>query len=239
MIHSYKTTDKIAAWSVHIFSACGLLVGFMAILAINAKNWQAAMAWLLAALAIDGIDGTFARKFKTAEVLPKMNGKTIDNVVDFTTYAVIPAYFFYMNGLVEPSWNLPLTFLILLVSVIYYGKEGMISEDFYFIGFPVMWNVVVFYLVFVFSLNSLGNALIIISLSILHFLPVKFAYPSRATRLKTLTVVFTAIILLVMPLIVWLYPNVPIWLKWIAVLNLVYFGGLAVLDTFEIGKAEE
>ena len=239
MIHSYKTTDKIAAWSVHIFSACGLLAGFMAILAINAENWQAAMAWLLVTLVIDGIDGTFARKFKVGKVLPRINGKTIDNVVDFTTYAVIPAYFFYMNGLVEPSWNLPLTFLILLVSVIYYGKEGMISEDFYFIGFPVMWNIVVFYLVFVFSLNSFGNALIIISLSILHFLPIKFAYPSRATRLKILTVVFTAIILLVMPLIVWFYPNVPIWLKWIAVLNLVYFGGLAILDTFEIGKARE
>lgn len=232
MPNSYSTLDKILAWSVHIFTASGLLAGFLAILAINAKNWRAAMAWLLIALVIDGIDGTFARKFKTAEVLPFINGKTMDSIIDFATYAIIPAYFFYMAELVYPAWNLPLTFLILLVSVIYYGIEGMVSDDFYFIGFPVMWNVVVFFLIFVFSLNQLGNAAIIVIFSALHFLPIKFAYPSRATRFKKLTIVFTIIILLLMPLIVWFYPNVPTWLKWTATGSLAYFGILAAYDTF-------
>ena len=236
MNNSYNTLDKALAWSVHIFSASGLLAGFMAILAINAKNWRAAMAWLLVTFLIDGIDGTFARKFKVAEVLPKMNGKTIDNIIDFATYAIIPAYFFYMAELVDPVWNLPLTLLILLVSAIYYGKEGMVSEDYYFIGFPVMWNMVVFFLIFIFYLSELGNAAIIIIFSILHFLPIKFAYPSRATRLKILTIIFTLIILMAMILAVWLYPNVPIWLKWIAVGSLTYFGLLAVVDTFGLGK---
>lgn len=239
MSHSASISEKILAWSVHIFSASGLLAGFMAILAINAKNWRGAMGWLFVALLIDGIDGTFARKFKVAEVLPYINGKTIDYVVDFATYAIIPAYFFYLAELVNPLWNLPLTFLILLVSVIYYGKEGMVSADFYFIGFPVMWNVVVFFLIFVFSLNAPGNAAIIIIFSILHFVPVKFAYPSRATRLKTLTIIFTGIILLTMPLIVWFYPNVPSWLKWVATGCLVYFGVLAVVDTFGLWKHQE
>lgn len=238
MSHSYTNIEKTLAWSVHFFSAFGILAGFMAILAINAKDWRVAMAWLFVALLIDGIDGTFARKFKTAEVLPNMNGKTIDYVIDFATYAIIPAYFFYMAELVSPTWNLPLTFLILLVSAIYYGKEGMVSDDYYFIGFPVMWNMVIFYLIFVFSLGSFGNAAIIIALAVLHFIPVKFAYPSRATRLKTLTIIFTLILLVAMPLIVWLYPNVPFWLKLVAVGSLIYFGVLAVADTFELGKTE-
>jgi len=209
----------------------------MAILAITAKNRRAAMGWLLAALLIDGIDGTLARKFRTKEVLPRVDGKTIDYVVDFVNYAVVPAYFFYMAGLIEPSWNLPLAFLILLVSAIYYGVEGMVSDDYYFIGFPVMWNVTVFYLVFVFSFGSWGNAAIIIALSILHFLPVKFAYPSRATRLKKLTIIVTVILIMTMPPIVWLHPSTPFWLKGIAVSCLIYFGGLAVYDTF-INKKE-
>ncbi len=232
MNQSYKISSKLLAWCVHIFTASGLLAGFMAILAINAKSWRLAMAWLLVALVIDGIDGSFARKFKTNEVLPKIDGKTIDYVVDFVNYAVIPAYFFHQAGLVYESWNLPLTFLILLVSAIYYGKEGMVSEDFYFVGFPVMWNAVVFYLVFVFSLTEPGNAAIIVIFSILHFVPVKFAYPSRATRLKLLTIIFTAILLIAMPLIVWFYPNVPAYLKWTAIICLAYFGILAIFDTF-------
>ena len=77
-----------------------------------------------------------------------------------------------------------------------------------------------------------GNAAVIIFFAILHFLPIKFAYPSQATRLKSLTILASAIILLAMPLIVWFYPEVPSWLKWVAIGNLVYFGGLSAIDTF-------
>ncbi len=239
MNQSYSITEKILAWSVHIFTASGLLAGFMAILAITAKNWRAAMAWLLVSLVIDGVDGTLARKFRTVEILPNFSGKTMDYVIDFATHAIIPAYFFYTAELVHPAWNLPLTFLILMVSVIYYGIEGMVSNDYYFIGFPVMWNVVVFFLIFVFSLNELGNAAIIIIFAVMHFLPIKFAYPSRATHLKTLTLIFTVIILLIMPVIVWFYPNVPTSLKWIAIGSLVYFGILAFIDTFGLWKTKK
>jgi phosphatidylcholine synthase len=234
MNQSFSILDKALAWSVHIFTASGLLAGFMSILAINAKNWRAAMAWLLLALLIDGLDGTFARKFKVKKVLPNIDGNTVDNVIDFATFAIIPAYFFYMAELVDPVWNLPLAFLILLVSAIYYGKTGMISDDYYFIGFPVMWNVVVFYLVFVFASGELVNTSIIIVFAVLHFVPIKFAYPSRATRLKAVTVMATVTILLIMPTVVWFYPEVPVWLKWAAIINLLYFGVLALVDTFVI-----
>jgi len=232
MSDSYTNVEKFFAWSVHIFTASGLLTGFMAILAITNKNWRTAMAWLLLALFIDGIDGTLARKFKVKKVLPNINGKMIDNVIDFTTYAVIPAYFFYMAELVNPFWNLPLTFLILLVSAIYYGKAGMVSDDYYFIGFPVMWNVVVFYLIFIFNAALWINAALVFICAILHFVPIKFAYPSRTTHLKNLTIIFTVLILLIMPLAVWLYPLVPVWLRWAAIGNLAYFAILAAFDTF-------
>ena len=137
-------TQKTLAWAVHIFTASGLLCGFMAILAINEKDWRTTMFWLLACLVIDGIDGTFARLLKVKEVLPFMDGKMMDYVIDFATYAIIPAYFFYETELVTANWKLPLTFLILLVSALYYGKVGMVSVDNYFMGFPVLWNMVIF-----------------------------------------------------------------------------------------------
>lgn len=232
MNQNYDISSKFLAWFTHFFTASGLLAGFMAILAIAEKNWRSAMAWLLVALAIDGFDGTLARKFKVKEVLPNVDGKTIDYVIDFATYAIIPAYFFYQANLVQESWNLPLSFLILMVSAIYYGKEGMVSDDYYFVGFPVMWNIVVFYLVFVFSLSEIGNAAIIVIFSILHFVPIKFAYPSRATRLRFVTITVTAFFLINTSLVVWFYPNVPNWLKWAANACLAYYGILAISDTF-------
>lgn len=232
MAQNQNITNKILAWFTHFFTASGLLAGFMAILAIGEKNWRSAMAWLLVALAIDGFDGTLARRFKVKEVLPNFDGKTIDYVIDFANYAIIPAYFFYQANLVGENWTLPLSLLILIVSAIYYGKDGMVSDDYYFVGFPVMWNIVVFYLVFVFSLSEIGNAAIIVIFSILHFVPIKFAYPSRATRLKVVTLTVTAIFLIVTPLIVWFYPATPNWLKWMADACLAYYGILAVIDTF-------
>jgi phosphatidylcholine synthase len=232
MNHPPSLLEKSLAWGVHVFTASGLLAGFMAMLAVNGKDFRLAMAWLLIALLIDGVDGTFARKFRTKQVLPKISGKTMDYIIDFANYAIVPAYFFYMAELVTPVWNLPLTFLILLVSAIYYGINGMVSDDYYFIGFPVMWNVVVFYLVFIFDLSAAGNAVLIVFFSVLHFVPVKFAYPSRAIRLKRITLIFTVIIMCVMPLAVWFYPEVPVWVKWAAVGSLAYFGILAVIDTF-------
>lgn len=230
------------AWLIHIFTASGLIAGLMAIIAIGQNDWRTAMFWLLAALFVDGVDGTLARVFKVKEILPQINGKTIDTVVDFTNYAVVPAYFFYAAQLAGPALTLPLAFLILLVSAVYYGKEGMVSDDYYFVGFPVMWNVVIFYLVFVFpnrlqypdhfSATDLLAAAVIIICSILHFVPIRFAYPSRATRMKIPTILATIVIMILMPLCVWFYPSVPGWLRMLAVANLSYFGALAIFDTF-------
>lgn len=232
MAKSFSNFQKALAWSVHLFSASGLLAGFMAIIALTERDWRAAMGWLLLCLFIDGIDGTLARKFNVKEVLPKIDGSNIDYVVDFATYALIPVYFFYSAALVDPVLSLPLAFVILIVSAVYYGKKGMVSDDYYFIGFPVMWNIVVFYLVFIFPLPAWANAAVIIICAILHFVPIKFAYPSRATRLKTLTISFAALLMVIMPLAVWFYPAVPVWLKFLASLNLLYFGALSIFDTF-------
>lgn len=229
---NFTIVEKSLAWSVHTLTATGLVAGFMAILAINAEHWREAMLWLIVALVIDGIDGTFARMFRVQEVLPRMNGKTMDYIIDFATYAIIPAYFFHQAGLVSAPWSLPCTFVILLVSALYYAKEGMVSEDYYFVGFPVMWNLVVFYLFFVFELASVWNALLILFFAILHFVPIKFVYPSRVKHFRTMTLAVTTIILIVFALILLMYPEKSGWLMGLAVLGAVYFGVLAVYNTW-------
>lgn len=223
--------QKTLAWAVHIFTASGMVAGFMAILAINEKDWREAMFWLILCLIIDGIDGTFARMFKVKEVLPFMDGKTMDFVVDIATYAIIPAYFFHEADLVAESWKLPCTALILLVSVIYYGKDGMVSGDNYFIGFPVLWNLVVFYLVFVFQASETTNLVLIVVFSILHFIPIKFAYPSRGARFRIPTLLFSVLFFVVMIAITYLYPERNGLLTFGAWLCGLYFGMLAVYNT--------
>ncbi|MEM9916634.1 MAG: phosphatidylcholine synthase [Bacteroidota bacterium] len=224
--------QKTLAWGVHLFTACGLLAGFMAILAINQSDWRSAMIWLMVCLLVDGIDGTFARMFRVREVLPKVDGKTIDYVIDFATYAIIPAYFFYQAQLVPEAWRLICTFCILLVSALYYGKEGMVSEDMHFVGFPVLWNMVVFYQVFIFQISEMGHVAIVFIFAILHFVPLKFAYPSQMSRHRILTIVLTVLLIVDLLAILYIYPERNFWLSKLAVITAWAFGIMAIYDTW-------
>ena len=189
-------------------------------------------AWLVVALIIDSIDGSLARVFRVKEVLPHVDGKTIDYVIDFATYAIIPAYFFYQAMLVPEPWLFPCTAIILLVSALYYGIEGMVSEDMYFIGFPVLWNMVVFYLLFVFQASQEVNILLIFFFAILHFVPVKFAYPSQGSNLRWLTLGISILFIGNLLYILFVFPTRHLISIGIAYATALYFSGLAIYDTW-------
>ena len=184
MNQSYSFTQKALAMAVHVFTASGIVCGFYALVAISGNHFMEAMYLLIACQIIDGIDGTFARLWRVKEVLPWMNGSTIDYVVDFCTYAVIPIFLIYQADLM-PSMLLThiACVCMLLVSAIYYGKDGMVSEDNYFVGFPVLWNLAAFWLYFVNGPElAWYNFSLVIILSVLHFVPLKFSYPSRRNQ---------------------------------------------------------
>ncbi len=222
--------NKTLAWAVHLFTASGLLAGFMALIAMHGQDVRQAMFWLILAFIIDGIDGTFARMARVSEVLPNMDGKTIDYVVDFANFAIIPAYIFYQSDLVFESWRLPLTCLILMVSALYYGKSGMVSEDKYFIGFPVLWNIVVYYLIFVFAWPPILNAFTFVFFAIAHFVPLKYIYPSQAQRWQLTSSIIAVLFFIVMCVTVYYYPERNIWLSTLSVLAWIYFAALTFLE---------
>jgi len=234
--NQYSIFQKTLAWSVHIFTASGLIAGFMALLAMHEHDVRTAMFWLILAFIIDGIDGTFARLFKVKEVLPQMDGKTIDYVVDFANFAIIPAYIFYQSDLVFPEWRLPLTSLILLISALYYGKTGMVSEDNYFIGFPVLWNMIVYFLIFVFDLSYGFNAFIIVLFAIAHFVPLKYIYPSQAKRWQLASSIISGLFFILMCVVVYYYPVRNIYLTSLSIIGLSYFVILTFLESFNLSN---
>jgi phosphatidylcholine synthase len=229
-------TRKALAWGVHVFTAGGLLAGFMALLAVVVHDWRAAMAWLIVALAIDGIDGTLARVAKVKEVLPRVDGRMIDFVVDFTTYAVVPAYMFFEAALVPEAWRWGLTLLILLVSALYYGREGMVSADHYFVGFPVLWNLVMFYYLFVTDFPAEAYIAITLVLAVLHFVPVKVAYPSRSSRHRVPTWIASLVLGASMVWLVAVYPERPLWPVIGAYGVAGYFAFLAIFVSWVAGR---
>ncbi|MEZ4777429.1 MAG: CDP-alcohol phosphatidyltransferase family protein [Bacteroidia bacterium] len=224
---------------MHIFTSLGLVSGFMALIATGEKNWQEAYAWLFLCFIIDGVDGTFARKFNVKNVLPYMDGKSIDFVIDFATYAIIPAYFFYQAEMVPANWMYPCLAIILIVSAIYYGKEGMVADNQYFVGFPVLWNAVVFYAFFVFHNHPALTTGMVIFFGILHFVPIKFAYPSRSRKYFFLHLLVSVAWFVSGGIILYAYPDRSVVGEWVAIAAAVYFGVIAVLDTWGKKKPSE
>ncbi len=220
------------AWGVHLFTASGIVTVFMALLATSSGDFRQAMFWLMAAQLIDGVDGTLARRFRVEEVLPYMSGKNIDFVIDFAAYAIVPAYIIYQSGLIVGNWNLACAFIILLVSAIYYGKEGMVAEEEYFVGFPVMWNMVAFYLLFVFQWGHWANVAAVLVLSILHFVPLRFPYPSRARLWRWPTLVISAIALMAGLGILYYAPEAQPVLNGVVIVALLYYSGFTITASF-------
>lgn len=228
----YTLLQKTLAFGVHLFTATGIVAGFMAILAITEHEFKTAMLWLFVTLIIDGIDGTFARLFKVKEVLPNFNGSMIDAVIDFATYAIIPAYFIYEAPLLPEDYRLLGAAIILMVSAIYYGKEGMISNDYYFIGFPVMWNMVAFYLFFVIDISQWVNFILVVIFAIMHFIPIKFLYPSRTKKYRWLNIAVSALFIISNIWIISIYEEKNIILSWISVACVGFYAWMGIYHTW-------
>jgi len=224
----------LAAWGVHLFTSMGILAAFMAIIAIDKGNLASAFLWLFCCFIIDGLDGSLARKFNVTEVLPNMHGKNIDYVIDFSTYALIPAFFFYKANMVADHLMYPALAMILLSSALYYGKNNMVEDEQYFIGFPVLWNFVVFFQFFVFQNNLMLNFISVIIIGILHFVPLRYAYPSRARQyfiphfLVSICALGAGLFLLLK------YPISPLWTKCLTVFGGVYFFAFAIFETMKL-----
>src|ERR1051325_9226062 len=72
----------ILPFAVHIFTALGAALAFAALIYAVRGEWAAMFLCLGIALIVDGVDGTFARHLRVAEVLPRWSGDVLDLVVD-------------------------------------------------------------------------------------------------------------------------------------------------------------
>jgi phosphatidylcholine synthase len=176
------------AFAVHIFTATGAALGFVALLMVFAGQWTV-MFWCLgAALFVDGIDGTLARRYRVAELLPRWSGDVLDLVVDFITYVFVPACAIVTSGLLPSSMAIPAGLVIVVTSALYFADRNMKTTDNYFRGFPALWNAVAFYLFVLKPAPWLAVAAIAI-LAVLTFAPIKFLHPFRVRRLRVVTMI--------------------------------------------------
>ena len=181
----------LRAWAVHFYTSIGLVLGYLALLAIfNNQPLQAAIYLGLAAI-IDGTDGFLARRCDVGRWTPNFDGRKLDDIIDYLNYVLIPIYAAYQFELVTGPWVWTLPFA-LLAAIYGFSNDAAKTDDGYFTGFPNYWNGLVFYL-WILNTPVWVNGLLFVTLGILVFIPIKYIYFSQTRHFRTLTVSLTLI----------------------------------------------
>ena len=98
----------------------------------------------------------------------------------------------YWFQMVPNGWEIVIPAGIFAVSLYTFANINMKTEDYYFSGFPALWNIVVLYF-YILNTNHYINLIVIIFLSILTFIPIKFVHPLRVKKLRNITIFCTII----------------------------------------------
>jgi phosphatidylcholine synthase len=229
---------KVLAWSVHFFTASGAVWGFLTLLAIFEQNWRAVIGWMIIAMFVDGFDGMLARWFHVKEYAQGVDGALMDNIIDYLNYVVVAALILIKApNLMPAGFEMMAAFSVLLTSAYQFSQVDAKTDEqsFFFKGFPSVWNFLVIYMMLI-GLNPWINLMLLVICNILIFVPVKYIYPTRNTRLRRLTLGLTY---LYGAIGVWgllQYPSVPQWVVWISLAYVLYYGLLSFFP--KIGRVK-
>jgi phosphatidylcholine synthase len=193
---------------------------------------------MIIAMFVDGFDGMLARWFHVKEYAARVDGALLDNIIDYLNYVVVAALILIKApNLLPPGLEMVGAFSILLTSAYQFTQVDAKTDEqsFFFKGFPSLWNFLVIYMMLL-GLNPWINLAALVICNVLVFVPVKYLYPSRNTRLRRLTLILTYLYGAIGVWGLMQYPSVPQWVVWI---SLVYVGYYTLLSVFpKLGQAE-
>jgi phosphatidylcholine synthase len=203
----------ILPWIAHLYTATGIVLALLATGMTFAHNFRAAFIYLVAATVVDATDGWLARAVRVKERLPEFDGALMDNIIDYVTYAFIPALIVWQADLVPSAF--PICAAMTVSSLYGFCRTDAkvespstalgASGDYYFTGFPSYWNIVVVYL-YAAGLSQTVNAVVLVALAVMVFVPIRYIYPSRTRALRVPTLALGAMWSVLFAWMIWRLP---------------------------------
>jgi phosphatidylcholine synthase len=227
-----------AAWLVHLYTASGFVLAFLATIAVIDGDYRFAFLYLWLQVAVDATDGWLARRARVAELLPGFSGKMLDDLVDFLSYVFVPVLAVWRGGILPAGWAAAVGSVMLLSSGFGFSRTDAKTADHFFTGFPSYWNIVVLYL-FVLHLSPRVNMLVLLTCAALVFVPIRYVYPSRTSVLPRLTNGMGVLWAASMLVVVWRYPDAPRWLVLASLAYPAYYLALSFFLQFRRATAPD
>lgn len=231
---------RARAYAVHLLTASGIVAALLAVAELfdDAPDERVVFVWLAIAVVIDAVDGPLARAWDVKRLAPDIDGRTIDDIVDYLTFTFIPLLLVwrmgwvpFAPGLAGAAWIVP----ALVASLLGFAHVGAKDEAAgYFRGFPSYWNIAAFYAGLAFhGLGETGqwvNGVGLLALAALTVSPLRFLYPNLAPRPWKLPVMLGAAAWLVMMLgMLLVYRRVPGWVVAVSLIYPAFYVTLSIL----------
>jgi len=226
------TVAQALAWLAHLYTAMGLVCAAgIAVLIVRGDDASLRNAFLLMLVAtvIDATDGWLARRARVKDVLPRVDGRALDDLIDFHTYTSLPLLLLWRAG-VLPGPLAWLLVLPLLASAYGFSQIDAKTDDGFFLGFPSYWNIVAFY-IYVLRPPAAVTAALVVTLAVLTFVPTRYIYATQGGPFARVIGAGAALWTLVLAWLLWTRPAAE---RVVALLSLIYpamYGVLSVVVT--------
>lgn len=178
---------RALGWGVHAYTALGLpLAAAVTALLVEPDRTPDTYRWcfllMVAAVVVDGTDGTLARAVRIKEAVPEFDGRRLDDLVDFLLYTCLPLLLIDRAGLL-PAGDRWVLVAALVASGYGFCQTDIKTADGAFLGFPSYWNVSAYYLVALGGGGRLATGLILL-FAALTFVPSRYPYPTQPGRVN-------------------------------------------------------
>jgi phosphatidylcholine synthase len=219
--------SRWSAWGVHLYTALGAVIAFAGTIAVVDGRYRDAFLLMVAATVIDGTDGMLARAARVADVTPRFDGARLDDIVDYLTFVFLPILLLHQAGDLPPTWGTVVAAVVLLASAYGFASTDAKTADHFFTGFPSYWNIVALYL-HAARWPPAWNAAVLLGLSALVFVRLRYVYPSRTPILRRLTLALTVLWGVMMVMMILRLPDVPRGFLLASLFFPVYYTGLSL-----------
>jgi len=220
--YNSNSSARNKGYAVHLLTASGAALGMFGLQSVISGDARGAMLWLVASQILDGLDGPIARRFDVKLHAPRIDGHTLDLVIDYVTCVVVPTVFMLHFEMLPIHFEALIAAFIFVSSALWFARSDLETDDHWFRGFPAVWNLAVATM-FICNLSPTVVAIISIILSLSQFTSFKIPHIVRATWMRSVTLPFGIIYIAALTYLSYKYPFVESPLITLCIVILVAF----------------
>ena len=180
-------SQRTRGYAAHGYTAAGVTFAFLAAAELmqagGSPDPRWVFVWFIAATLVDATDGPIARAWCVRQWAPAIDGRVIDDVVDYLTFVFLPLMLVWRMAWLPPALDWTVTFAMAASLLGFAHREAKDELQGFFRGFPSYWNIYAFYAGLCSTLWSPWvSVLSLWALTLLTVSPVRMVYPNLAPR---------------------------------------------------------